>query len=149
MRRLSFLSITCAALIAPAEAIAAPSPTLTCTFSAATEALDSYTRIPAAIHGIVGAMAERDQPFQVTDVIMPGVQNPSRRLIRGGRRGNKWFVLYEQGGIAYSWQIVVFEVRPNGEGRVLLKGSVPVQWTNDQWMPKGDVCKGIDQALGT
>jgi hypothetical protein len=122
---------------------------MTCTFTKPTEAVDIYGRVPAAIHAVLGTMAERDQPFQVTDVFVPGPQNPSKRIVRGGRRGNKWFVWYEQGGVSYSWHVAAFEIHANGGLRVLLRGVVPVQWTDDRWVPKTDICQGIDQVLGS
>jgi hypothetical protein len=151
MRGRSALSgLICAAGLAaaPASAIAAASPAVNCTFTKPTESVDAYARVPAAIHAVLGTMAERDQPFQVTDVILPGPQNPSKRLISAGRRGNKWFVLYEQGGAAYSWHVAAFAIQPTGL-RVLVRGIAPVQWVNDRWVPKTDVCQGIDQVLGS
>jgi hypothetical protein len=54
-----------------------------------------------------GAMADRGEDFNATDVIMKPA--PSRRFIRAGKSRGHWFLWYEQGGIAYWKGIVLFD----------------------------------------
>jgi hypothetical protein len=71
--------------------------------------VDSLKKLPKAVRDVLvrpgGAMADRGEAFNATDVIMTPAA--SRRFIRGGRIGAVWFVWYEQGGIAYSKNIVL------------------------------------------
>ena len=73
---------------------------------------DTMKMLPAPFraqvdHNIRG-MADRGGPFNPTDVltIHPGF---SRRFIRAGETDGRRFVWFEQGGIAYYKQIVLFE----------------------------------------
>jgi hypothetical protein len=72
---------------------------------------DSLKALPGDIRTFVttkfGPMAERGGAFNATDVIMKPA--PSRRFIRAGKTGDTWFLWYEQGGIAYWKQIIVFK----------------------------------------
>jgi hypothetical protein len=72
---------------------------------------DTLKTLPAPFraqvdHNISG-MADRGGAFNATDVIMrPGF---ARRFIRAGETNGRRFIWYEQGGIAYWKQIVLFE----------------------------------------
>jgi hypothetical protein len=50
-------------------------------------------------------IAARGAAFNATDVIVGHA--PGRRFIRAGHAGNKWFLWYERGGIAYSKSIAI------------------------------------------
>lgn len=72
---------------------------------------DALKTLPAPFRAQVdhniGGMADRGGAFNATDVIMkPG---SSRRFIRAGETDGRRFVWFEQGGIAYYKQIVLFE----------------------------------------
>jgi hypothetical protein len=72
---------------------------------------DALKALPHDIRTFVttkfGPIAERGGDFNATDVIVKPA--PSRRFIRAGKAGDTWFLWYEQGGIAYWKQIVVFK----------------------------------------
>ena len=53
-------------------------------------------------------MAARNRNWQVGDVIIWDL--PRRRFIQGGRIGSRWYVWYEQGGIAHSYHLAVFDL---------------------------------------
>jgi hypothetical protein len=55
-------------------------------------------------------MAERDQYFNATDVMLKNA--PMHRFIRAGREDDRWFVWFERGGIAYNRNIVVLAWKP-------------------------------------
>jgi len=53
------------------------------------------------------AIAEPGAEFQATDVIVkPGL--PTRRLVAAGCSTDHCLVYYERGGIAHTWQVVLF-----------------------------------------
>ena len=94
----------------PRDGPAPPNPNLTCALRHGGSRVDSLTALPApvraALKQLTGAMADRGEFFNAGDfVTKPG---PFKRFIRGGRVGGHWFVWYEQGGIAYWHQVVVF-----------------------------------------
>ena len=56
-------------------------------------------------------IAEPGAPFQVTDVIVnPNL--PIRRLVAAGCSADHCLVYYERGGIAHTWQVVLFHWTP-------------------------------------
>lgn len=66
----------------------------------------SLAALPAAIRKAIQAdasgndgIAERGQPFNVTDVVIG--DKPMRRFITAGHAGDLWLVALEQGGIAH------------------------------------------------
>ena len=64
-----------------------------------------------------GPMADRGEFFNSTDVIMkPG---PANRFIRGGEIGERWYLWYEHGGIAYYRNIVLFSSDPSGTPHII------------------------------
>jgi hypothetical protein len=94
----------------PPPAPPPPNPNLTCTLQHRGSRVDSLKALPApvraALKQLTGAMADRGEFFNAGDfVTKPG---PFKRFIRGGFGGGHWFVWYEQGGIAYWHQVVVF-----------------------------------------
>ena len=57
------------------------------------------------------AIAEPGAEFQATDVVVkPGL--PIRRLVAGGCSTDHCLVYYERGGIAHTWQVVLFHWTP-------------------------------------
>jgi hypothetical protein len=54
------------------------------------------------------SLAAPGERFNETDVLEPGL--PTRRLILGGRCGDRWFIEYEHGGLARSIGLVVFKI---------------------------------------
>jgi hypothetical protein len=56
-------------------------------------------------------MAERGQPFQATDVIMPGERLPGVRFAWARLDGCTLTIRYEQGGIAHTWNTAIVERR--------------------------------------
>jgi hypothetical protein len=72
---------------------------------------DSLKALPDEVRTFVtakfGPLADRGGDFNATDVIIKPA--PSRRFIRAGKAGESWFLWFEQGGIAYWKQIVVFK----------------------------------------
>jgi hypothetical protein len=90
---------------------AEPDPDFTCSLRHPAKSADSLTRLPQPVRFYIqnsrpkiGAMADRGAFYNATDVIVkPG---PSNRFIRGGTIGDKYFLWYEHGGIAY-WKTIV------------------------------------------
>lgn len=74
--------------------------------------LNSLKKLPdsvkAYISGAIGAMADRGEAFNSTDVVVKSA--PATRFIRAGRVGDYWFLWYERGGIAYSKHIVLLHL---------------------------------------
>jgi hypothetical protein len=72
-------------------------------------------------------MADPEQPFQVTDVVItPNL--PGRRLRFAGKSGDLVVVHYEEGGFAHSYMLVVFRSSPTGTHAVWsasTKGPIP------------------------
>jgi hypothetical protein len=62
-------------------------------------------------------MADRGEFFNAGDVVERPA--PFDRFIRGGEIGEKWFVWYEHGGIAYWKQILIFGSDPSGTLHVI------------------------------
>lgn len=45
-----------------------------------------------------GRLAERDHAFNSSDAVEPGL--PNRRFVQAGHLGERWFVWYQEGGVA-------------------------------------------------
>jgi len=108
-------ALLCSASAGRATAAEQPGdPDFTCTPAHPAKMYDTLKALPAEIRKYLtdkfGPMAERGGDFNPTDVIMKPA--PSRRFIRAGKTDGLWFVWYEQGGIAYWKQIVVFKDTP-------------------------------------
>jgi hypothetical protein len=72
---------------------------------------DSLKALPPHLRKLVqdnaGVMADRGEFFNATDnIVKPG---PARRFIRAGESGGRSFLWYDQGGIAFYKQILVFD----------------------------------------
>jgi len=128
-------------------AAAAEPQNANCALAPPIEAVATYAQVPLEIRNMVGDMAERGQPFQVSDAIDPKLPAlPTRRLLRAGHRGGDWFLLYERGGVARYWQIAVFRVagvRP----RVLADAVIPISWKSGGWTSATNTCRLIEGAL--
>jgi hypothetical protein len=76
---------------------------------------------------------------------------PFRRFIRAGHSGDKWFIWYEHGGIAYNRNIVVLAWKPGDalpnlvahesyssenpchQTDAILEGPIPPYASKDEW----------------
>jgi len=68
-------------------------------------------------------IADPGAEFQVTDVIVkPGL--PFRRMVAAGCSADHCLVYYERGGIAHTWQVVLFHWTPSAT-RVEWGGNAP------------------------
>jgi hypothetical protein len=118
------LALLCAlAMFAGADARADDvSPDLACKFDHAVNDVASFDVLPKPVTDFLrprlGEMAKRGEYFNATDVVMKPA--PSRRFIRAGRSGDKWFLWYEHGGIAYNRNIVVLSWRPGDAAAILI-----------------------------
>jgi len=96
-------------------------PDFTCTLSHRSTSMDSLKKLPGpiqkALHDRVGEMADRGEFFNAGDVVQHPA--PFDRFIRGGEIGERWYVWYEHGGIAYWKQILIFGSDPSGTPRVI------------------------------
>ena len=124
---------------ASAKDAAPPNPNLTCRLHQPAAYVDSLKQVPAAILAELfktsGAMADRGEPFNATDVVERPA--PFARFIRGGGAGGYWFVWYEHGGIAYWHQIAIFALDPNGRAHVIANQTATQQ----------DLCAETDRLL--
>lgn len=117
-----------------------------CALKTPVQEVHSVLQMAPEVRKLVAPMADPGSPFQSTDVIEGRL--PTRRLIRAGHRGNDWFVWYEQGGVAYSWQAIVVRIAPGGGGATkLVHALVPVAWRDSGWTPSIDLCAFTDAAL--
>ena len=77
----------------------------------------SYARLADLPDGAAAAlgfrMAERGQPFQVTDVIAPGPRLPGSRFVAARQQGCRLSIRYERGGIAHTYEGAQLERRGN------------------------------------
>ncbi len=109
-------------LVSTLAAQGAPSdPAFVCKFRHPSHSVASLAQLPSPIRRYIaehiGAMADRGQFFNSTDVVeRPG---PATRFIRGGEIGERWFLWYEHGGIAYWREIVLFGSDPSGAPHVI------------------------------
>jgi len=93
----------------------------TCRLAHPSKSVASLAKMPAPIRTYIalhiGPMADRGRFFNATDVVMkPG---PANRFIRGGEIGERWYLWYEHGGIAYFRNVVLFGSDPSGTPHVL------------------------------
>jgi hypothetical protein len=93
----------------------------TCHLANSSKSVASLEKMPAPIRAYIsehiGPMADRGQFFNSTDVVTtPG---PANRFIRGGEIGERWFLWYEHGGIAYYRNVVLFSSDPSGTPHVI------------------------------
>ena len=108
-----------AARAAPANA--SLQAAFTCKLSHPSKDVASLAKMPTPIRKFIaehfGPMADRGEFFNSTDVIMkPG---PANRFIRGGEIGERWYLWYEHGGIAYYRNIVLFSSDPSGTPHII------------------------------
>jgi hypothetical protein len=62
----------------------------------------------------VFSMAEPGEYYQSTDVLVPGPPLPGRRLGKVALSKSFGILFYERGGIAWTFQVVVFRLSPDG-----------------------------------
>ena len=125
---------------AGAKPVEPPNPDFNCTFTHPSKSVDSLKELPGpiqkALHDRVGDMANRGEFFNSGDVVEGPA--PFDRFIRGGEIGERWFVWYEHGGIAYWKQILIFGSDPSGTPRVIAQA---------QGGGAGGLCAQTDQLL--
>lgn len=133
------------ALLAGCAANAEPKNNdLACKFRHDVREVDSFGAMPSAIQDYLkpkfdfddphtGGIAPRDGKWNATDVVMTDA--PFRRFIRAGHAGDKWFLWYERGGIAYFKVLAVFG--PGSPSPVLAHMTSPTP----------DLCAATDKAL--
>jgi hypothetical protein len=119
-------SICCVALFAfylpPAQARAADDALAACAQSHPLTAIARLADLPAPVRDALakqGAMADKNAPFNATDVIVldPSHKTPTlpgRRFVRAGQWRDLVFVWYEQGGIALFHRAAAFRLKPDG-----------------------------------
>ena len=87
---------------------------------------DIDSAVLAALGAKVGKrerFAERDQPFQLSDVPAPGNETlPLRRLVVAGHNRNKWFILYTRGGFV-PYDVLVMFSRSDGDWKIEFRAS--------------------------
>ncbi|HEY4135621.1 MAG TPA: hypothetical protein VGO34_10445 [Alphaproteobacteria bacterium] len=100
---------------------AAPSPP-PCPLTNVDETFDSLDAMPAEIGkdlvsrfsdvtvltGGTG-IARRDEFYYVGDVKFASLSGPDRRFVQGARRGQRFVLLYEHGGVGHHDHVVVYE----------------------------------------
>lgn len=78
-------------------------------------------------------IAERDAPWQASDVVIPGVRLPLSRFIFGVRDTNRWFLWHETGGSPRAQYVTIFDVDPS---------KATVSYVARLWAPElDDLCK--------
>jgi hypothetical protein len=98
---------------------APPNPDFICRLKHKATDIDSLRRYPRPIRVFIAKsfepMADRDQPYNNTDVVTHPA--PFARFIRGGKSGRHWFLWFEHGGISYWKKVAIFDggVRPEIE----------------------------------
>jgi hypothetical protein len=107
-----------------------------CRFKHPVRSIASLADVPRAIRDAVGPMADKNAFFNATDVFQPGV--PSRGFVSAGQSGDRYFVWYEQGGIALFSQIAVYR---------LPFGAAKAELVTQQNESGGDLCLVIDTLL--
>jgi len=152
---MKLLPVAIAALLACsgcANAANNPSPNIPCTLPGA----DAQTflsidvmapEIKAALARQFGdptgqriAMAPRDGNFNIGDALDEETVNwPFHRFIQGGRWGDRWYVWYEYGGIAYGVRAEIFD---------LPKQASAPQMLFDQSVSSAEICKTTLNYLG-
>jgi hypothetical protein len=126
--RIALAVLAATALISGASAASAANPAdksleaqFTCRLAHPSKSVASLAKMPTPIRAYIdehiGPMADRGQFFNSTDVVMtPG---PANRFIRGGEIGERWYLWYEHGGIAYFRNVVLFGSDPSGTPHVI------------------------------
>ncbi|GAA4818278.1 hypothetical protein GCM10023232_13610 [Sphingosinicella ginsenosidimutans] len=110
MRLIIFAGLALAAAPAAAAGTDRPSCTLR-----GTHVYQRMADVPRGAMAALGVrMAERGQPFQATDVIMPGERLPGARFAAARLDGCTLTIRYERGGIAHTWNTAVIERRGIG-----------------------------------
>ena len=64
--------------------------------------------LPAAVVRSFGDIAEKGQPFQVSDALPPGPHPPFSRFVSAQARGCELELHYEHGGRGHGWQTAHF-----------------------------------------
>ena len=141
MRRTQFL---CAAGLSLCSAVAAANQASDAILSDALRAhvkeerfgiVTSIRGLPLGVRGALQTLfgsgsldiAEPGTEFQATDVVTDP-KLPIRRLVAAGCSNDHCLIYYERGGIAHTWQVVLFHWTPN-ETRFEWGGAAPAGLT--------------------
>lgn len=93
-------------------AVSAPGATAgneqACVFTHPMRDIAALSDLPQPVRDALGLIADKDQPFNSTDVMVFG--RPSRRFIAAGQSGDLYLVWYLQGGIFLSTQVAVYRL---------------------------------------
>jgi hypothetical protein len=117
VRRLVTMSLAVGAALVtamPAQAV----PNTQCALVTPVQEVHSKSQLPPELLNLLPPIADIGAPFNSGDAVNDPTA-PFRRLIRAGKRGNDWFLWYEQGGVGYSWHAVVARVVPDSAPTVL------------------------------
>ena len=121
----------------PAQAQFDPSARIqSCVFKHEVRRIESLGEVPAAIRDANGPMAEKNAFFNATDVFMRGL--PNRGFVSAGQTGDRYFVRYQQGGIALFSVVAVYR---------LTTGASPAQLLALERETGSDLCLTIDTLL--
>ena len=92
----------------------------------------------AAIKNKVGDIVSPNEPFEATDVVVPGHTRHNRRLLFAWVLGDRWVVATEHGGIGYNNPILAFNVNGDPPRAILVSEQIS--------FPKS-VCSTAEQLL--
>ena len=106
---------------------------MACKFSQRVREVDSFGGMPMPIRDYLepkfdfgdphtGGIAPRGGKWNATDVVTRDA--PSRRFMRAGYAGDKWFLRWERGGIAY-WRLFAVFALQGGNVIVMAHGNLP------------------------
>src|SRR5580704_2977984 len=107
-----------------------------CAFKHGIQGIAALSDVPAAIRDAIGPMADKNAFFNATDVYMRGI--PNRGFVSAGQSGDRYFVWYQQGGIALFSLIAVYR---------LPSGAAKAELVTQQRDTGGDLCQTIDTVL--
>ena len=93
----------------------------TCVLRHSSGEIASINRLPVSLRKLVrtnfGEMADRGEYFNSGDVVVkPG---PFNRYMRAGKIGERWYLWFEHGGIAYWREIVLLALDSSGTAHVI------------------------------
>lgn len=102
------LTIVAAIALLPYGPVPQPDSVLALFLRTQFETIAFTDSLPIGV-GTDRVMANPGEPFNKTDLVDGDL--PMQRLIVAGRSDSLWFVYYEQGGVAYSRNLVLFDYR--------------------------------------
>jgi len=127
------------AIALAAGAIAAVPEPRACEIASDVQLFDRVSDMPDRIQqdvALLGPMAEAGQLYNFSDGIEDATL-PFQRFVRGGRKGDLWFVWYEHGGISHSDIVLGWLPNVSAEEPRLVLGATLT----------GNPCAAIDAVL--